>query len=153
MVAWGINDAGLVAGYLASSGFVWNPNDSSIVTLNVPGAISTAAYGINDSGVVVGRWLDSNNIAHGFIAEPTPEPSTLDLGSVGLVLVLLRFALSRRLNRLQPRAVRPIGSPEDGPSCPGSSRRLRSFNQFGRSAFRTCESDPHLLSKTDPGGL
>jgi hypothetical protein len=99
MVAWGINDAGLVAGYLASSGFVWNPNDSSIVTLNVPGAISTAAYGINDSGVVVGRWLDSNNIAHGFIADPTPEPSTLVLGSVGLVLVLLRFALSRRLIR------------------------------------------------------
>ena len=28
-----------------------------------------------------------------------------------------------------------------------------SSNQFGRSAFRTCESDPHLLSKTDPGGL
>ena len=33
-----------------------------------------------------------------------------------------------------------------GPAEPSS-------NQFGRSAFRTCESDPHLLSKTDPGGL
>ena len=33
-----------------------------------------------------------------------------------------------------------------GPAEPSS-------NQFGRSAFRTRESDPHLLSKTDPGGL
>jgi len=56
------------------------------------------------------------------------------------------LTLPTRLNRLQPRAVRPIGSPEDGPSCPGSSRRLRSFNQFGRSAFRAYGKVPHVCS-------
>ena len=57
------------------------------------------------------------------------------------------------LNPLQPRPFRPIGSPETRPSCPGNSRTASAVNQFGGSAFSACVSDPHLLSKTDPGGL
>ena len=56
------------------------------------------------------------------------------------------LTLPTRLNRLQPRAVRPIGSPEDGPSRPADSGRLRSFNQFGRSAFRAYGKVPHVCS-------
>ena len=56
------------------------------------------------------------------------------------------LTLTARLNRLQPRAVRPIGSPEDGPSRPADSGRLRSFNQFGRSAFRAYGKVPHVCS-------
>src|ERR1039458_10345225 len=64
-------------------------------------------------------------------------------------------SLSRpaRLNPRQRRSFRTIGLPENRPSCPGNSGRLRSFNQFGRSAFSTCGSNPSLLSRTDPGGL
>jgi hypothetical protein len=36
-------------------------------------------------------------------------------------------------NLRQRRTLRPIGLPENGPSCPGSSRRLRSS---------TCLADP-----------
>src|ERR1019366_34813 len=57
------------------------------------------------------------------------------------------------LNPPQPRAVRPIGPPEIGPSCLGNSGRLRSLTSLPDPALNACESEPHLLSKTDPGGL
>src|ERR1035437_6622375 len=62
------------------------------------------------------------------------------------------LTLPTRLNRLQPRAVRPIGSPEDGPSRPADSGR-RALTSLPDPALNACESEPHLLSKTDPGGL
>src|ERR1039458_5930902 len=53
------------------------------------------------------------------------------------------------LNPLQPRSFRPIGSTENGPSCPGNSGRLRSLTSLPDPALNACESEPHLLSKTD----
>ena len=56
------------------------------------------------------------------------------------------LALTARLSHLQPQTFRQICSPEKGPRYPGSSRRLRSFNQFGRSAFRAYGKVPHVCS-------
>src|ERR1017187_4784465 len=56
------------------------------------------------------------------------------------------LALTARLSHLQPQTFRQICSPEKGPRYPGSSRRLRSFNQFGRSAFKAYGKVPHVCS-------
>jgi hypothetical protein len=56
------------------------------------------------------------------------------------------LTLTARLNPRQRRSFRTIGLPENRPSCPGNSGRLRSFNQFGRSAFRAYGKVPHVCS-------
>lgn len=81
--AWGINDAGLIAGEFYdmelnnSAAFVY---DGEVVTsLLYPGSLYTSAYGINNLGQVVGTFMDENYLYHGFIATPVthssvPEP-------------------------------------------------------------------------------
>jgi hypothetical protein len=39
--------------------------------VDVPGATVTAVSGINDFGWLVGRYTDSSNVHHGFVAIPT----------------------------------------------------------------------------------
>jgi uncharacterized membrane protein len=36
-------------------------------SIDFPGAVATRAYGINDKGLVVGRYIDSGGIRHGFL--------------------------------------------------------------------------------------
>ena len=57
------------------------------------------------------------------------------------------------LNPRQRRTFRPTGPPENGPSCLGNSGRPRSLTNLTDPPVGTRESDPHLLSKTDPGNL
>src|ERR1017187_2742542 len=56
------------------------------------------------------------------------------------------LALTARPSHLQPQTLRQICAREKGPRYPGNSRRLRSFNQFGRSAFRAYGKVPHVCS-------
>jgi len=56
-------------------------------TIDVQGVYNTQAHGINNTGQIVGSYDDASG-GHGFLATPTPEPSTmLLLGSelIGLV--------------------------------------------------------------------
>jgi probable HAF family extracellular repeat protein len=49
---------------------------------------SLYAAGINDLGQIVGFYTNSRGLNHGFLATPTPEPSTvllLALGTLGLI--------------------------------------------------------------------
>ena len=69
---YGINTAGVVAGWCASSttgndiAFVWSPTTKKFVDLKVPGAVSTQATGINDKGWIAGLYFDSAATQHGF---------------------------------------------------------------------------------------
>ena len=95
--ALGINGAGQIVGRFASSG-----NDALgfllsggiYTTLDAPGANQkTIADGINDSGVIVGSYLDTNGVYHGFLANAVPEPSgliqlTIGAGAIGALRIL-----------------------------------------------------------------
>ena len=69
---YGINTAGLVAGWCASSrtgndiAFVWNPATKKFVDLKIPGAVSAQATGINDKGWIAGLYFDAKGKEHGF---------------------------------------------------------------------------------------
>ena len=99
-VATGVNDAGQVAGYYAvavgaggNHGFLLS--EGAYTTLDPPGSIWTEAWGINASGQVVGVYTDGMRSVHGFVATPTPAPSTILHLGVG-TLGLLGYACTRR---------------------------------------------------------
>ena len=85
----GLNNDGLLVGSYVdaagvTNGLVYNsilnswqtvddPNQSPNVAFNVTG---TTINGINDAGKLVGFYSDGTNV-NGFLAAPTPEPSTL----------------------------------------------------------------------------
>jgi uncharacterized membrane protein len=51
-------------------GFLWETGEFH--SLDVPGASSTVALGINNASQIVGRFIDSSGIEHGFIAVRCP---------------------------------------------------------------------------------
>jgi len=79
--ASGINDAGQIVGSfgIGTSFHGFLDTGGSFTQIAVPGGTGTAAFGINDA-----RQIDNNT--HGFLASPVPEPATLTVLSVGLIL-------------------------------------------------------------------
>lgn len=67
----GVNDAGDVVGYFLApsnnTGFVYHSGAWGVV--RHPSAIHTWLRGINDNGMMVGNYIDSSNIFHGFSAK------------------------------------------------------------------------------------
>jgi probable HAF family extracellular repeat protein len=91
-LAYGINNSGQVVGVFWDGsklfGFLWSEGVYS--TLDVPGSERTEAWDINDAGVIVGTTYDGS--AHGFVATPVPESSSLVLLllGAGCYVVILR---------------------------------------------------------------
>jgi probable HAF family extracellular repeat protein len=96
-IVGGINNAGQIVGYYTAEGrqhgFVFS--SGNYATVDFPDSTVTAIWGSNDAGQIVGGYLDAASVLHGFVATPTPEPSTrllLVFGSLGL-LVMARYGI------------------------------------------------------------
>jgi len=93
--ATGINDAGQVVGWAATSGgalhaFITGPDGMGMRDLGTFGGTSSGAYGINDAGQVVGYSDTAGGGRHAFITGPNGT-GMVDLNSLvgvpgGLVL-------------------------------------------------------------------
>jgi len=108
---YGINDSGQIVGTyfvgevspstsVTSHGFV--EANGTFQVIDVPGSIDTEVHGINNSGVLVGTFLDSNRVEHGFFATPVPEPASVLLSLAGLALLAGPF---RRAHSITSRSV------------------------------------------------
>jgi hypothetical protein len=74
-----VSDSGAITGHYIDShnvnhGFLRSPAGDEIITFDAPGAGTTAGSGfgtfpnsINDGGAITGRYIDSHNVAHGFL--------------------------------------------------------------------------------------
>jgi probable HAF family extracellular repeat protein len=66
-----INDSGDIAGDFSQGGnyqgFLYNKTKNTFTPINYPSAMETSAYGVNASDVVVGTYLDSAWVSHGFL--------------------------------------------------------------------------------------
>ena len=106
--AWGLNQLGMIAGSYTDSnnvyhGFLLSPK-GEFTTFNAPGA-GTGNYtgtgcsadcptSVNDFGAVMGTYIDSNFVYHGYLRTPDGKIVTLDpSGSV--------FTLASSMNNLQ----------------------------------------------------
>jgi hypothetical protein len=88
---------------------------SSFITIDVPGAIFTEAFGVNNAGQIVGDYMDSSGVVHGFVATAVPEPCSLALVGVGGLVSLALLGHRRRAGGTD-------GLPAD---APGESRYRR----------------------------
>jgi hypothetical protein len=70
VTATGINDEGDISGFFTvgkvTSGFVLGA-DHSFITIQLGAGTNTQALGINEDGVVVGSFVDSAGMMHGFV--------------------------------------------------------------------------------------
>jgi uncharacterized membrane protein len=88
---FGINDSGQIVGSFIQDGGVMGFLDTAGAFTRIVdplGPRETRAYGINSDGEIVGNYYDSNNVSHGFLAVPVPEPRLLCL----LVCLVLKRA-------------------------------------------------------------
>jgi len=65
---------------MGDHGFLRDPG-GTFTTLDPLGSTLTFAVGINDRSQIVGVFLDSSGVQHGFLATPVPEPALLLLAS------------------------------------------------------------------------
>ncbi|HEV8039691.1 MAG TPA: PEP-CTERM sorting domain-containing protein [Bryobacteraceae bacterium] len=102
----GINDNGLAVGYYGDSttsqhGYLYNTNTGMYTFVDDPaaqfhnGVEVTQITGISDTGEIAGFYTDAGGVAHSFIANPVPEPSSLvpacfGLGAIGLTCIRRR---------------------------------------------------------------
>jgi probable HAF family extracellular repeat protein len=74
---YGINPQGtaLVGQYEPTNGIVagFLYQNKTLQTLQFPGSNVTSAYGLNDAGQVVGLFVDSSGVQHGFTWTPPGE--------------------------------------------------------------------------------
>lgn len=96
-VPTGINDDGVIVGYTEGSPTVMEPIESFVYdngifeTVDFPGMPQTTVRGINAVGQLVGDYVDTNGVGHGFLATPqaptlppvTPPAFTLVLSVIG----------------------------------------------------------------------
>jgi hypothetical protein len=81
-LARGINDNGLITGFVGSSSlvaaFVGDASGFQLLSCPAtvcPGVTATFGEGINNLGQIVGGWVDSGFFTHGFIATPVSLPT------------------------------------------------------------------------------
>jgi uncharacterized membrane protein len=98
----GLNDSGEIVGNAMGSGFVIANGVTTIIRF--PGAQLTAVYGVNDAGQLVGAYdITSAGFSHGFIATPVPEPASLLVLVIGVVIGGLERVFHRsRIHRVTP---------------------------------------------------
>jgi probable HAF family extracellular repeat protein len=88
----GINDADKIVGFYSDPslgktvGFLLS--DGVLTTLDIPGSVSVGATDINDAGQIVGTYTLADGTYHGFLATPTPEPTTFVLLSIGIIALI-----------------------------------------------------------------
>jgi hypothetical protein len=80
-----INKAGAITGHYIDSnnvnhGFLRSPVGDKLITFDAPGAGKTAGSGqgtfpesISDAGAITGRYIDANNVNHGFLRSPVGD--------------------------------------------------------------------------------
>jgi hypothetical protein len=85
-----INQAGAITGRFTDAngvfhGFLRSPAGDEIITFDAPGAGKTAGSGqgtfprsISDSGAITGHYIDSHNVAHGFLRSTEGNFITLE---------------------------------------------------------------------------
>ncbi len=103
--AFGVNDFGTIVGgaYLPNgsyAAFIYT-DPGGMVNLNslvsIPGWTLVSANAINDSGQIAATGVNAENVGHGFLLTPTPEPSTVGLGfSAAVTALILRIWFRRR---------------------------------------------------------
>jgi uncharacterized membrane protein len=65
-----------------------SPVSFSFRSFDYPGAIATQANGINQNGVIVGYYLDSSSVEHGFVRSPDGQFEQVDYpGATGTILL------------------------------------------------------------------
>jgi hypothetical protein len=59
------------------------------IRIPIPDARGTIPSGINNFGQIVGGFVDSSGVEHGFIATPVPEPASVLFIAAGLLVTML----------------------------------------------------------------
>lgn len=95
--AFGISGNNIVGTYEDASGyegFLYNITTQTYTSLQVPGSTWTEAWGIDGNNIV--GWYRAGGVDYGFLATPTPVPTSLLLLAPGLVALA---AVRRRVRK------------------------------------------------------
>jgi hypothetical protein len=91
-----ISDSGAITGHYIDShnvthGFLRSPGGDEFITFDAPGAGTTPGSGfgtfpnsINDAGAITGRYIDANNVNHGFLRSTGGKFITFEAPGAGV---------------------------------------------------------------------